>query len=57
MKKNLTDWIGSRVYVPGKGIGMVVKVMKGRLVVELDDDGGMTFAFASDCREAELVAA
>ena len=57
MKKNLSDWIGDRVYVPGKGTGLVVKVLKGRLVVDLDNDEGSVFTFPCDCREAELVVA
>lgn len=57
MKKVLSDWLGCHVYVPGKGNGVVDRILKGRLVVKLDNDEGSVFAFPCDCREADLVPA
>lgn len=57
MKKVLSDWVGCHVYVPGKGTGIVDRILKGRLVVKLDNDEGFVFAFPCDCREADLVTA
>ena len=52
----IDDLIGARVYVLGKGIGMVVKVLKGSLAVKLDDNEKMIFAFPIDCLVLDLAA-